>query len=59
MVLDQFAQMCAAINPSSGLRHKRAMMLSAFKEVHCTSNYNYSRKYHPSDHPRSSIVFKK
>jgi hypothetical protein len=26
------------------------LLLSAFKEVHCTSNHNYSRKYQPIDH---------
>jgi hypothetical protein len=39
--------------------HKKAMRLSAFKEVHCTSDYNYSCEYHPRGHCRNSVVFKK
>ena len=41
------------------LRIQEGDELSAFKVMLCTSSYNYSRKYHPSENCRNSIIFKK
>jgi hypothetical protein len=41
------------------LRIQEGDELSAFKEMLCTSSYNYSRKYDPSENCRNSIIFKK